>query len=159
MAQSGPADHRRPPGAAPLRPGVGPALIADLRGHLALCAEILALVERENQALRGPAGYAAFEFHRARQDLLPRLTRSLQQLREHRLTWQRLSPAERRQYPECEPLLRQGQDLIMKIVLLDRENEQALLRHGLVPPTQLPSVNRQRGHYVAELYRRGQPPV
>jgi len=43
----------------------------------------------------------------------------------------------------------------MKIVLLDRENEQALLRRGLVPPTQLPSVNRQRPHFVAELYRRG----
>ena len=43
----------------------------------------------------------------------------------------------------------------MKIVLLDRENEQALLRRGLVPTTQLPSVNRQRPHFVAELYRRG----
>jgi hypothetical protein len=42
----------------------------------------------------------------------------------------------------------------MKFILLDRENEQGLLRRGLVPPRQLPSVNRQRPHFVAELYRR-----
>jgi len=37
---------------------------------------------------------------------------------------------------------------------LDRENEQALLRRSLVPARQLPSVNRQRPHFVADLYRR-----
>ncbi|MCC6233741.1 MAG: hypothetical protein IT580_13910 [Verrucomicrobiales bacterium] len=42
----------------------------------------------------------------------------------------------------------------MKILLLDRENEQALLRHGLVPARELPSVNRQRPHFVSDLYRR-----
>ena len=41
-----------------------------------------------------------------------------------------------------------------KIILLDRENEQGLLRRGLVPPRELPSVNRQRPHFVADLYRR-----
>ena len=51
-------------------------------------------------------------------------------------------------------LLRQNQDLTMKIILLDRENEQSLLRRGLVPPRELPSVNRQRPHFVADLYRR-----
>ena len=51
-------------------------------------------------------------------------------------------------------LLRQNQDLTMKIILIDRENEQSLLRRGLVPPRELPSVNRQRPHFVADLYRR-----
>ena len=71
------------------------------------------------------------------------------------MAWLQLSPAERRRNTAVVALFRQNQDLIMKIVLLDRENEQALLRRGLVPPTQLPSVNRQRPHFVAELYRRG----
>ena len=30
----------------------------------------------------------------------------------------------------------------------------ALLRHGLVPARELPSVNRQRPHFVAQMYRR-----
>ncbi len=51
-------------------------------------------------------------------------------------------------------LLRQNQDLTMKIIVLDRENEQNLLRRGLVPARELPSVNRQRPHFVADLYRR-----
>ena len=49
-------------------------------------------------------------------------------------------------------LLRQNQDLTMKIIVLDRENEQNLLRRGLVPPRELPSVNRQRPHFVADLH-------
>jgi hypothetical protein len=42
----------------------------------------------------------------------------------------------------------------MKIIVLDRENEQTLLRLGLLPAQQLPPVERQRGHFVADLYRR-----
>jgi hypothetical protein len=52
-------------------------------------------------------------------------------------------------------LLRQNQDQTMKIILLDRENEQCLLRRGLVPTRELPSANRQRPNFVADLYRRG----
>jgi hypothetical protein len=50
--------------------------------------------------------------------------------------------------------LRQSQDVVMKIVLLDRENEQAMLRGGLIPVSQLPSLNRQRPHFVSDCYRR-----
>jgi len=42
----------------------------------------------------------------------------------------------------------------MRIIVLDRENEQALLRKSLVPPRHLPPANRQRPHFVADLYRR-----
>ena len=86
--------------------------------------------------------------------MLPRLNQSLNQIRQHRATWQKLNPADREQYPEVPGLLRQNQDLIMKIIVRDREYEQALLRKGLVPPRQLPSANRQRPHFVADMYRR-----
>ncbi len=42
----------------------------------------------------------------------------------------------------------------MKIIVLDRENEQALLRRGMLPSRSLPPVQRQRPHYVADLYRK-----
>jgi DNA-directed RNA polymerase subunit H (RpoH/RPB5) len=70
------------------------------------------------------------------------------------VTWQILSSDERARQPETGLLMRRTQDLTMKLIVLDRENEQALLRRGLVPPRQLPSVNRQRPHFVADLYRR-----
>jgi hypothetical protein len=133
-----------------------PAEVAsDLRTHLALAREILQLAERESHGLRSPElGSSAFELHRLRKDLLPRLDASLVRLRSHRVAWQRLSQTQRLQHPEIAALLRQNQDLIMKVLVLDRENDQARLRRGLLPPGQLPPVAQNRPHFVADLYRR-----
>lgn len=129
-------------------------MVTDLQGHLALCQEILALVETESHVLHHSQTGLSFESYQAKKNLLPRLNQSLNQIRQHRATWQKLSPAERAQFPDVPGLLRQNQDLIMKIIVLDRENEQALLRQGLVPARQLPAAQRQRPHFVADLYRR-----
>ena len=133
-------------------------MINDLRQHEALCEELLAVVTSENGGRRGIDPVPAAETFRAKRELLPRLDQSVERLRAHRLHWQRLDPAERALHPEVAALLRQNQDLIMKIIVLDRENEQGLLRSGLVPARQLPSANRQRPHFVADLYRRNSAP-
>ena len=126
----------------------------DLKTRLALCQELLHGLEREDKALRRADKPSLFEFHQLRKKLLPLLNQSLEALRRHRAQWQQLSREERARQPEISLLLRQNQDLTMKIIVLDRENEQSLLRRGLVPPRELPSVNRQRPHFVADLYRR-----
>ena len=110
-----------------------------------------------DDALRRADQPSLFEFCQLKKNLLPRLNQTLDRLRKHRVKWQSLSSDERARHPEIGPLLRRNQDLAMKFILLDRENEQGLLRRGLVPPRQLPSVNRQRPHFVAELYRRQCP--
>jgi hypothetical protein len=130
------------------------SMVTDLRAHLALCQDILALVESESQALRHAEAKLAFATSQAKKNLLPRLNQSLNQIRQHRANWQQLDSAHRARFPEVPGLLRQNQDLIMKIIVLDRENEQVLLRKGLVPPQHLPPAQRQRPHYVADLYRR-----
>ncbi|HXR06875.1 MAG TPA: hypothetical protein VN765_06065 [Candidatus Acidoferrum sp.] len=129
-------------------------LVQELNTHLALCRELLAIAEGEAQALRRADQPSLFEFCQLKKNLLPRLNQTLDSLRKHRMQWQSLSSDERARHPEVGPLLRKNQDLAMKFILLDRENEQGLLRRGLVPPRQLPSVHRQRPHFVAELYRR-----
>ncbi len=126
----------------------------DLKARLVLCHELLQGLEREGQALRRPDKPSLFEFHQLRKRLLPLFSQSLEALRRHRIQWQQVSQEERARQPEIGLLLRQNQDLTMKIILLDRENEQSLLRRGLIPARELPSVNRQRPHYVADLYRR-----
>jgi hypothetical protein len=131
-----------------------PDIAADLQDHLLVCREILAVIERERRALSEPDSAAAFELYQAKQQLLPRLNESLARLREHRLGWQRMTGDERAAHPTVPALLRENQDLIMKIIVLDRENEQALLRRGLVPPQHLPPAQRQRPHFVAALYQR-----
>lgn len=112
------------------------------------------MVERENQTLHASQPYRAEEFIESRKGLLPRLNQSYKRLEEVRGSWQRLSSVQRQRFPEVTVLLRQTQDIIMKIVLLDRENEQAMLRRGLLPSAPLPSTNRQRPNVVAEMYRR-----
>ena len=130
-------------------------LIADLDQHQAICQEMLALVQGEGVALRNQQ-YAASaqKFDQGRKSLLPALAKSVDKLRQHRLRWQKLPTGQRAQHPEIAARLRQAQDALMKILTLDRENEQLLLRQGLVPPTKLPSANRQRPHFVADLYSR-----
>jgi hypothetical protein len=130
------------------------ACAKDLRAHLVLCEEILQVVTRENQALRSPGGCKGLEGGPARQVFLKRLDESLGRIRAHRQVWQGLTAGERARYPEVAASLRANQELIMRAIILDRENEQALLRGGLLPARQVPPVQRQRPHYVAELYRR-----
>jgi hypothetical protein len=129
-------------------------IAADLRNHLALHTELLGWVERESQALRQPDGSSPFEVFQARNEALPRLDESLNRLRGHRAAWIAMSPEQRAANPEVRALLRQNLDLILRLIVLDRENEQMLLRRGLVPAKHLPPANRQRPHYVADLYRR-----
>ncbi len=133
-------------------------MAAALRQHLELAEEFRVLVERESQSLRASETVTPDGFVETKKALLARLVKSLDELKQHRGQWQKLGPEQRAQHPEIPPLLRANQDLIMKVIMLDRENEQALLRRGLVPPRHLPSAHRQRPNYVADLYRRQNNP-
>ncbi|MCC7373596.1 MAG: hypothetical protein IT581_03000 [Verrucomicrobiales bacterium] len=125
-----------------------------LRGHLVAYRRLLQIVEAEGGDLRSGQPAAWARHSSKKKDLLPVLVGSLDPLVKCRAAWQAVSPAERSRHPEVDDLVKQNQDLLMKILFLDRENEQALLRQGLVPPRELPSVNRQRPNFVTDLYRR-----
>jgi hypothetical protein len=109
------------------------SLAHGLREHLQLCQDTLALVEREHRALRHPGGAETARYQGEKKDLLSRLQQSLNQLRQLRVAWMEVSGAERVRHPHVTALLRQNQDVIMKTVMLDRENEQVLLRRGMSP--------------------------
>ena len=129
-------------------------MLTDLRQHQLLCREILTLAERESQALRQAQSAVLQEISDLRRLVLPRLSASLEKVREHRQCWQGLTAAERAAQPEISFLIRQVQDLIMRVLLLDRENEQGLLRLGLVPAREMNVVAGQRPNFVAGLYRK-----
>jgi hypothetical protein len=131
------------------------ALTQDLRRHLALCKEVMALVAREHEELSNQGGYNSFEFYQQRKNLLPRLEESLMALRKWRNCRRQAGPTEPVEGSELKALFESVQALLMKVLLLDRENQQALLRHGLVPARHLPSsAAQQQPHCVADLYRR-----
>lgn len=129
-------------------------VLADLRAHQSLCRDLLSLVERESQWLRSGQSETSFDATASRKALLPQLNGIVGSLRLHREAWQKLTSAERAAQPEVTFLLRQVQDLIMRVILLDRENEQGLLRRGLIPPREIPPAQQQRPHFVAGLYQR-----
>jgi hypothetical protein len=131
-----------------------PELACDLKAYQNLCEEALALTARENQALTHPSEYQPFDFYQLRKDLLPRLEKSLIQLRRWRQTWQQVSPADRSCCAVVKSLFQSVQGLLVKFFLMDRENQQALLRRGLVPTRHLHSVAVQPPHYAASVYKR-----
>ncbi len=133
-----------------------PQMLTDLRGLQTICRELLSLAERESQLLRSEPSGAINEATHTRRSLLLRLNEALDRARQHRVSWQGLSAADRAAQPEVGFLVRQVQDLIMRVILLDRDNEQGLLRRGLIPAREIPSAQRQRPHFVADLYRRQQ---
>jgi len=128
-------------------------LAADLRSFAAICDEILALVSRENQVLANAGDYSSAEFHQRRKRLIPELESALTGLRKRRQLWCRTRQGSG--HPdEIKSLFQRIQAVLMKILFLDRENQQALLRYGLVPANHLPPAATQQPHYVASLYRR-----
>ena len=133
-------------------------LTTSLREFLQVCHETHDLTARENQALTSTEDYQPFLFYQGRKALLSRLDSALNLLSRCRRTWQQIDPAERAQYPEVKSLLQTAQDSLVKVLLLDRENQQALLRRGRLPAQHVPSFASQQPNYAARVYRRHSPP-
>lgn len=123
-------------------------LALELRSFCGLCEEVLALVTLESQALSNQ-NYQPGEFNQKRKSLLPELKSALVRLGERRKSRRQAAPPE-----EIKTLFQTIESLLMKILLLDRENQQTLLRRGLVPSMHLPQAAAQQPHYVADLYRK-----
>lgn len=101
--------------------------------------------------MAAPQDDQPFQFYRGKKALLSRLDEALNLLRTWRLAWQRLDPAERARHPEVKDLPQAVQDALVKVLVLDRENQQAWLRRGLVPARHLPSFAVRLPHYAARL--------
>ncbi len=130
-----------------------------LQEHLDLYNRILVVVDQENQTLRNPEP-GSMEGHRqARIDLLPLLIRSLDELKALRQAWQTVPPTERARFQQVGSLLRQSQDVVMKVILLDRENEQCLLRRGMVPAREISLIPTAPPQLVARRYCRQSSPL
>lgn len=118
--------------------------------------DLLNIASEEERALRNPDHYTAGAHDTSRRRKLREMDQTLVTLRDQRLSWQSLSPTERAKHPEIHRLIRTTQELGMKVIRMDRGNEQSLLRRGLLPARCLPSAESQRPNYVTGLYQRNQ---
>jgi hypothetical protein len=125
----------------------------ELARHAQLCEELLCIAREENEALRSPSFQIGCYDERKR-NVSKRMADTLSSLRRFRQAWQVLAAEERARHPQVLGAVRVSQELAMKLIVLDRENEQALLRRGLVSPQHLPNAARQQPHFASTLYRR-----
>jgi len=133
---------------------IADALIGDLKAFATVCEGLLNLATREHHALAGEADYMPMEFYQERKTLLPDVEALLQKFRSHRKTWQQIPEYQREQFRELKTLFQHIQGLVTRVMQLDRENQQAMLKRGLVPVKHLPGAAGQSSHFVADLYRR-----
>mgnify|MGYP002030254697 FL=1 len=129
------------------------ALAYALQSHIELCGEILAVVQQEHQQLKTNQIEDVTQLQEARQGMLEQLTTAQAEIVRHKDSWMALTESQKKTMPEIGQRLQQCTDLIMKIVSLDRENEQLMLRNKLVPPSHLPPAERQNPNLVAKLYK------
>jgi hypothetical protein len=92
-----------------------------IRAHIVLCDEVLALIMEENRILRNTGAAPQEDFLSRKRLLLPRLDKSVESLKAVRESGMRLSDGAKRQ-------VEAAQNKLMKIFMIDRENEQLLLK-------------------------------
>lgn len=129
-------------------------LPADLRAFQLLCEDALSVMTREGIALASSAPYQPMDFCQRRKDLLPHLEKALTRLRSQRAAWHQSGQGAREGDEDLKALFQTIQGILMKALTLDRENQQLMLRRGLVPTQHLPPVAAQKPSFVSSLYQR-----
>jgi len=127
---------------------------ADLKAFRLLCEDVLSLMTRESIALAGSAPYMPTDFSVRRKDLLPHLEKALTRLRSQRAFWQQSGRDAQDHDDDSKALFQTIQGILMKALTLDRENQQLMLRRGLMPAEHLPPAAAQRPNFVSSLYQR-----
>ena len=128
-------------------------LANELRTHHDLCNSILSTVQHEHQQLNNGSVKDLKKFFMHRSGMLEQINDAQQNLFAQKSAWQQLTPEERTAQPKIAGLIQKNLDLIMKIVLIDRENEKLMLQNKLVPPSHLPPAGRQNPSLVAQRYK------
>lgn len=106
--------------------------------HLELCEQIHEILKEENRALKHQASQIPEDLLNRKKQLLPELDRSLQAL-------QAMEAERKHEKPEALQKLKTAQSLTMTILLLDRENEQLLLKSLMPVKPEPPRLGSLKG--------------
>lgn len=119
-----------------------------------VCDELLRLALQESESLRQAAPFPTARIQDERKALLARLESSSRLVASERNQWRETKPPGADASPELAELIRATLDRIMRILVIDRENEQNLLRRGLLPPRALPRPEQSQPSFLARTYER-----
>lgn len=123
------------------------SLLDLLQRHASLCDEIHALMLAENRLIRTSGRPPHDAFLADKRSKLAELTRSLEEVRAAQITRGPLTP-------ELRAAIEKAQQTILKALLLDRENEQLLLK-ATMPARPAPVAVKPAVANVAKAYGKG----
>ncbi len=152
------SSHRTPSTSVPCSAAPEGALAGEmadvLRQHLGVCNALLELAHKEAQALASSDPFPVRAIEVERKALLSRLEFVLKLLAQKGRLWNRPDHQRPAGDARLTRLSRTARDTIMRVLVLDRENEQQLLRRGLLSARCLPPAEQSRPNFVARLYQR-----
>lgn len=129
------------------------SIAALIQNHLDICTQLLALAQQEAETLKTASALPNPAIQTERRALLNRLISGLSMISQKQGLWRQLCNERRELKAQMNQLIQTTLDTIMRVLVLDRENEQALLRRGLLPAHSLPPVEQSRPNYVSRLYQ------
>ena len=115
---------------------------------------MLLLAQKEAEALRQPGSFPAGRIQAERKELLARLEASSRAVAAQRSRRGQSNAPGCATRPELADLVQTTLDKIMRVLVMDRENEASLLRRGLLPPRALPRVEQSEPNFIALTYNR-----
>lgn len=117
---------------------------AILREHLRLCGDLRELFVEEGQLMRATGELPSEEFLEKKQSFVGVLDKGLELLRQINESGE---PVPR----SLQPLVKECRDTIMKLMMIDRENERLLLKNSL-PPRMKAAYSKVAPGQIAKAY-------
>ena len=128
-------------------------ILKDLREHNQACDTLLKIALEENEDLRFSRNPEQAERTSEKTKALENLSALVDRLRAHRVVLEQEGASGVRLHRTIAEELRAGQDRIMRYIALNKENENLMLKEGLVPSELMNLVGRQSHGAAALTYR------
>ena len=129
----------------------------DVERHNGICRELLEIVQQENRWLSSSKGDASqiAAHQKSKTSLSKSLTEVVAKIQGHRAALQDASKnnPDAPKHKEIQLAIQSATDLIMKIVVIDRENEKLLMKQGMVPAESIPSSYQYRPSDALKAYQ------
>ena len=131
-------------------------ILNDVEIHNDICRRLLEIIQQENRWLSSASEEEIpLPDQRLKESLSQNLSRAVSKIQAHRAALNdetRLHP-ETQKDPKLQAAIQSATDLIMKIVVIDRENEKLLMKKGMIPPGNIPSSYQYRPSEAIKAYQ------
>lgn len=131
-------------------------ILKDVDLHNDICRQLLDIVQQENRWLSNAShDEVQLPDQKLKETLSQNLSKAVSKIQAHRaaLNDEAKRQPEGNKDPALQTAIQSATDLIMKIVVIDRENEKLLMKKGMIPPEKIPSSYQYRPSEAVKAYQ------